>query len=233
MPDPALSQLQKDIGHKFRDPNLLVEAITHKSFQHEYPEKAESHNERLEFMGDSVLGLVVADYLFKRFNDLTEAEMSRIKSHLVKRKVLADIASGISLGNYLRVGKGEEGSGGRMKLSILANAMEAVIGAVFEDAGYDRSRDVVLKLLREKMDEAIASGDYTDYKSQLQELCQTRFGCLPEYRLAAQEGEEHKKTFKFEVLIKGRVMGAGTGRSKKEAQIRAAGEALQNIESSE
>jgi len=233
MPEPGISQLQKSIGHKFKDKDLLVEAITHKSFRHEYPERAESHNERLEFMGDSVLGLVVADYLFKKFKDLTEAEMSRIKSHLVKRKVLAEIATGISLGSYLRVGKGEEGSGGRMKLSLLANAMEAVIGAVFEDAGYERAREMVLKLLGDRLEVAISSGDFSDYKSQLQELCQTRYGCLPQYRLAAQEGEEHSKTFTFEVLVNGEVMGIGKGRSKKEAQLRAAGEALQNLESSE
>jgi ribonuclease-3 len=230
MSQPAILELQRDIGYRFKDAALLIEALTHKSFKHEYPEDASSHNERLEFIGDSVVGLVVAEYLFKNEKCFDEAVMSRIKSHIVKRKVLAEVARGISMGSYLRVGKGEEGSGGRLKMSLLANAMEAVIGAVFEDGGYAAASKMVLRLVGERLEAAVASGDFSDYKSQLQELCQMRFGCLPEYNLVLQEGEEHRKTFTFEVLIDGKPFGQGTGHTKKEAQARAAKEALKNLE---
>jgi ribonuclease-3 len=233
MPQPEIAEIQKSIGYKFKDPGILLEALTHKSFKHENPDEATSHNERLEFIGDSVLGLVVADYLYRCDAGFTEAEMSKIKSHLVKGKVLAKLASGIALGDCLKVGKGEEGSGGRKKVSILANAMEAVFGAVFEDGGYVSVRKVILKLLKERLDEAIASGDFADYKSELQELCQMRFGCLPEYRLVAQEGMEHKKVFTFEVFIDGRPSGRGTGPTKKEAQAIAASKAIKTLETSE
>ncbi len=229
----GIPELQKRIGYKFKDKGILLEALTHKSFQHEYPDEAPAHNERLEFLGDSVLGLVVADYLHASDAGLTEAGMSRIKSHAVKRKMLAELAGDVSLGLYLRVGRGEEGSGGRRKSSIRATAMEAVFGAVFEDGGYKKAEKVVLGLLGEWLDAAIASGDFADYKSDLQELCQMRFGQLPEYRLAAQEGKDHKKIFTFEVFIEGRPLGRGAGGTKKEAQARAAMEALQNLEHDE
>ncbi len=232
MPQFELANIQKRIGHKFKDPGILLEAVTHKSFKHENPNEPSSHNERLEFIGDAVLGLVVSDYLFRCDAGFTEAEMSRIKSHLVKGKVLAELATGISLGDCLRIGKGEEGSGGRTKISILANAMEAVFGAVFEDGGYAVARKVVLKLLKERLDEAIASGDFADYKSELQELCQMRYGCLPEYRLVSQEGMEHKKIFTFEVFIDGQSSGRGRGRTKKEAQTKAASQAIKNLKTS-
>jgi ribonuclease-3 len=232
MPRPEIADIQKSIGYKFKDPGILLEALTHKSFKHENPDEAASHNERLEFIGDSVLGLVVADYLYRCGVGFTEAEMSRIKSHLVKGKVLAELASGIALGDYLRIGKGEEGSGGRKKISILANAMEAVFGAVFEDGGYVGARKAILRLLKERLDEATASGDFADYKSELQELCQMRFGCLPEYRLVSQEGKEHKKVFTFEVFIDGQSSGRGRGATKKEAQAKAASQALKNLKTS-
>lgn len=224
-----LSELQKSIGYGFADEGILLQALTHKSFQHEHPEEAASHNERLEFIGDSVLGLAVAEYLYGSGGELNEAGMSRIKAYIVKRKVLAELAEEVSLGRYLRVGKGEEGSGGRKKSSILANAMEAVFGAVFEDGGYERAREVVLGLLRDRVDAAIASGDFADFKSDLQELCQVRFGSLPEYRLVAQEGKEHKKIFTFEVIIDEKPRGRGRGTTKKEAQARAAEEALKRL----
>lgn len=232
MPWSEIADLQKSIGYKFKDPGILLEALTHKSFKHENPDDPSSHNERLEFIGDSALGLVVSDYLYRCDASFTEAEMSRIKSHLVKGKVLCVLAAGVALGDYLRIGKGEEGSGGRTKVSILANAMEAVFGAVFEDGGYASARKVVLRLLKEQLDEAITSGDFADYKSELQELCQMRFGCLPEYRLVSQEGMEHKKVFTFEVFIDGRYSGRGRGLTKKEAQTRAASQALKHLKNS-
>jgi ribonuclease-3 len=230
MSRPDLQEIQKRIGYDFKDEDALIEALTHKSFHHERPGEAVAHNERLEFMGDSVLGLVVTEYLHGSGTGLNEAGMSRIKSHIVKGRVLAEVAREISLGGYLRLGKGEEESGGRKKVSILANALEAVFGAVFADGGYERAKDVVLGLLRGRVDAAIASGDFADFKSDLQELCQVRFGSLPEYRLVEQEGQDHLKVFTFEVFVEGRPAGRGRGASKKEAQTRAAEEALRRLD---
>ncbi len=229
MSRPDLPEIQKQIGYTFRDQSALLEALTHKSFHHERPEEAPAYNERLEFLGDSVLGLVVAEYLYGSGTGLNEASMSRIKSHIVKGRVLAEVAREISLGKYLRLGKGEEESGGRKKVSILANAMEAVFGAVFADGGYERVRDVVLGLLRERVEAAIVSGDFADFKSELQELSQVRFGSLPEYRLVGQEGKDHLKVFTFEVFVEGKPVGRGKGATKKEAQTRAAEEALRTL----
>jgi ribonuclease-3 len=229
MPEHDISELEKNIGYEFKDKTLLLEALTHKSFQHENPRSAPHHNERLEFLGDSVLGMVVVDYLFNSRDRYTESMMSKIKSYIVKSKVLSEIAKGISLGNYLRLGKGEEETGGRNKVSILSDAMEALVGAVYIDGGYEKSKSLVLRLFKEKIDAAIKSRDFHDYKSELQEESQMRFGVLPEYRLVKEEGQEHKKVFTVEVFIAGERYGQGRGRSKKEAQTLAAKEALKNL----
>lgn len=223
-------ELQDHLRYSFADPGLLIEALTHKSFQHEHPHEASSYNERLEFLGDSVLGLCIADYLFGRGQE-DEAEMSKIKSFAVKGKILAEAARAVSLGDFLRLGRGEEDSGGRDKDSLLANALEAVIGAVFLDRGYLAARALVLGLLKEILEEAVLSGEFADYKSELQELSQTITGRLPEYRLVGQEGEEHNKVFTAEVLIGGCVEGRGSAGTKKEAQARAAHQALEKLRS--
>ncbi len=224
-----IAELQSTIGYAFKDEAVLMEALTHKSYHHEHPRRAPRFNERLEFLGDSVLGMVVAAYLFSAPGELDEAGMSRVKSHIVRGKVLAGVAADISLGKYLRLGRGEEESGGRQKASLLANAAEALIGAVFVDGGYRQARRVTLGLLRKKLDAAVASGRVSDYKSELQELCQVRFGKLPEYRLVAQEGQAHKAVFTVEALVNGRSYGRGKGGTKKEAQSWAAREALEKL----
>jgi len=221
--------LETHLGYSFRDKALISEALTHRSFHHENPGKAPSHNERLEFLGDSVLGLVVVEYLFKSDKNYSEAAMSKIKSYLVKESILSDIAGDIALGTYLSLGKGEEETGGREKKSILADAMEAVFGAVYFDGGYENARGVVLKLLTDRIDTAMSSEQFFDFKTDLQEESQLRFGALPLYQVVKQEGEEHKKTFTVEVFIKGNKFGAGKGKSKKEAETFAAKEALLKI----
>lgn len=225
----SLEKLEKDIGYSFKNRDLLVEALTHRSFHHENPAKVASYNERLEFMGDSVLGLVIVEYLFNHAGALSESEMSEIKSYLVRGSVLSEIASGLSLGRYLRLGRGEEDTGGREKKSLLANAMEAVFGAIYIDAGYETARSTILGLFREKIPATISSGQYHNYKTELQERSQLLFGVLPEYRITRQEGEEHRKTFTVDVFIKGEMFGRGTGRNKKEAQTAAAKEALERL----
>jgi len=224
-----IAALESSLGYGFEDKGLLLEALTHKSYHHENPEKSPSYNERLEFLGDSVLGLVVVEYLFKSEKNFSESTMSKIKSYLVKESVLADVAASIALGSYLRFGKGERETGGREKKSILADAMEAVLGAMYIDGGYGVARDVILRLLMNKIDTAISSEQFFDFKTDLQEESQIKFGVLPQYRTVKQEGEEHRKMFTVDVFIKGSKYGRGKGRSKKEAETLAAKEALSKI----
>ncbi len=224
--------LEKSLGYSMKNNELISEALTHKSFHHENPEKAPLYNERLEFLGDSVLGLAVVEYLYKSYKNYSESTMAKIKSYLVKESVLSDIASEISLGAYLRLGKGEEETGGREKKSLLADALEAVFGAVYIDGGYKNARDVILRLMMDKIDRAVSSEQFFDFKTDLQEESQTKFGILPQYKIVKQEGEEHKKMFTVDVFIGGSKFGSGTGRSKKEAETIAAKEALAKINAS-
>lgn len=222
-------ELEASLGYRFRVRALLTEALTHTSFFHENAGDCPGHNERLEFLGDSVLGLVIAEALFFHENQLTEAEMSRMKSFLVKEAVLSDLATAISLGRYLRLGKGEEASGGRQKRSILSDAVEALLGAAFLDSDYPAVRSVVLSLLSGRISSVINAEEGYDFKTELQERCQGILGVLPEYRIVKQEGEEHRKVFTAEVSIQGRVFGRGVGKSKKNAQMSAAKEALDRL----
>jgi ribonuclease-3 len=221
--------LEVSLGYCFKDRGLLGEALTHKSYHHENPDDSASYNERLEFLGDSVLGLAVAEDLFHNRPLLTEADMSKMKSYLVNEAVLYRMASRLSIGKYLRFGKGEESSGGRHKRSILSDAVEALFGAIFLDSDYVTARSVIKSLLADDIRAVVCRKDGYDFKSELQEKSQGMFGILPEYRIVKQEGEEHKKVFTAEVLINGESYGSGSGKSKKEAQMAAAKEALERL----
>lgn len=218
--------LEKALGYCFKDRNLLSESLTHKSYLNENPEGDPRCNERLEFLGDSVLGIVIAEALFLEGENLTESDMSKIKSYLVNEAVLFHLASELSLGSYLMLGRGEEASGGRSKRSVLSDAMEALFGAVFLDGGYGPARSLILGLFRERMTEVVSRKGGYDFKSELQEKSQAVFGMLPEYMIVKQEGEDHKKVFTSEVYIDGKLYGRGSGKSKKEAQMSAAKEAV-------
>jgi ribonuclease-3 len=220
------TEIEGRLGYIFEDKELLTEALTHRSFYYENPDTSTVHNERLEFLGDSVLGFVIVEYLFLSDKNLTESVMAKIKSYLVKEAVLSEIADSLSLGKYLRLGKGEEASGGRTKKSLLSDTIEAVLGAIYLDGGYQKVQEVVLRLFREKIDSIMRTAVFADYKTELQEKTQLLFGILPEYRLIRQEGEEHKKIFTIEVYVDGKKFGRGTGKSKKEAQTFAAKEAI-------
>ncbi|MGD0281967.1 MAG: ribonuclease III [Dissulfurispiraceae bacterium] len=231
---PALSSeniggIESSLGYTFIDKSLLASALTHKSYHHENISSAGTHNERLEFLGDSVLGLIIAEVLYLRQESLNEAGMSKIKSYLVKEQVLFELASKLSLGDYLSLGKGEEVTGGRQKKSVLSNAFEALVGAIFLDSDYVMAREVVLRLFEEMIGRAIIKKEACDFKSELQEKVQSVLGTLPEYRIVKQEGEEHKKIFTTEVYIHGTLFGRGAGKSKKESQMAAAKEALQKL----
>ena len=230
MPSEEFSELETRLGYYFNNKAVLLEALTHRSFYHENPDRAHAYNERLEFLGDSVLGFVIVEYLFSLDDNFSESVMAKAKSYLVKEAVLSEIARFISLGTYLRLGKGEEHTGGRTKKSLLADAFEALLGAVYIDGGYEPARKLVLGLFREKVDAIIFSREFHDFKTELQEKTQLLFNSIPDYQIIKQEGEEHKKVFTVEVYIAGEKFGTGTGKSKKEAETIAAQEALSRFQ---
>lgn len=222
-------ELEESLGYVFKDKRLLIDSITHRSYLHENPDENLKYNERLEFLGDAVLGLAISHTLFLDEADLTEASMSKIKSYLVNEFVLFEIASSLSLGKYIRLGKGEELTGGRTKKSVLSNAMEALIGAVFLDSNYKTAMSLILKLYSKKLSGVISKNEGYDFKSELQEKIQNIYGVLPEYRIVKQEGQEHRKIFTVEVFINSVLYGTAKGKSKKEAQMSAAKEALEKL----
>jgi ribonuclease-3 len=226
MVENTITALENILGYSFKNRQILFNALTHRSFFHENPGKTEDYNERLEFLGDSVLGFVIVEYLYLSDSSLAESIMAKAKSYLVKESVLSEVAASLSLGRYLRLGKGEESTGGRMKKSLLADAMEAVFGAVYLDGGYEKARRVILGLFQKKVDSVLISGEFHDFKTELQEKTQLLFNSIPEYRTVRQAGEEHRKLFTVDVYIEGQKLGTGFGKSKKEAETNAAQKAL-------
>jgi len=222
-----LAILQQTLGVSFNNPSLLEQALVHSSYINENPGFAPTSNERLEFLGDAVLGLVVAEKLYQDFPQFSEGKMTKLRSALVRRDTLARIARAIRLGDYLYLGKGEEASGGRNKLANLAGALEAVIAAVSLDQGAAAARDFTLGLLNEELEKVIGRGAGVDYKSQLQELIQSRQQLAPTYNVIEAMGPDHDKRFTVEVRVGDTVLGRGSGKSKKIAETEAARSALE------
>lgn len=216
---PGVEALRTRLGVELVDCAVLAHALSHRSYCSEHPE-AES-NERLEFLGDSVLGLVVTDHLYRSYPDLPEGELAKIRASVVNAEVLADVARAIGLGAALRLGRGEDASGGREKTSILADTLEAVIAAVYLDAGWSVTEAMVMDLLGEHVAAAAAGPGGCDYKSLLQELSARRFERLPRYQVR-DEGPDHAKRFFAVVSVDGTPRGEGEGRSKKRAEQMAA-----------
>jgi ribonuclease-3 len=221
--------------YRFLNPALLTEALTHKSHVNEGKGSERKHNERLEFLGDAVLSLVISDYLAQRFPHLSEGALSKLKAKVVSEGSLAAAAKRLSLGARLKLGRGEELSKGREKASLLADALEAVIAAVYLDGGLEASRVFTLDVLGEELRriesrEAIPGGE--DYKTQFQEWCQKRYETLPRYVTVRESGPDHQKLFEVEVQVEGKVVGTGQGRSKKEAEQMAARQALEQAQGS-
>ena len=221
--------VEERLGYEFANKQLLLEALTHKSYYHENKEGVSQHNERLEFLGDSVIGLVVVEYLFLHKSSYTESVLAKIKSYIVSEPVFAEIAASLSLGECLLLGKGEKSTGGRTKKSILANTFEAVAGAVYLDGGFELARDIIRGLFRERIETAIESSQFFDYKTELQEKTQMLYGKLPEYQVISQMGVEHQRVFTVAVYLNGKLLGTASGRRKKEAETLAAKEALVNM----
>lgn len=232
---PALSsksieELEKKLDYSFNKRELLIEALTHKSYLHENPEEARDCYERLEFLGDAVLALALSEILFLNNKNLSESEMSKIRSYLVSKNVLFEIALKISLGEHLRLGKGEELAGGRAKKSVLANAMEALFGAVFLDSNYDTALSLVSRLYLQRIERLILNRERYDFKSELQERVQQLYGILPKYKVVNERGEEHRKIFTVEIYINDQLYGSASARSKKEAQNLAAKDAIEKLD---
>ena len=228
-----LAQLQKALGVKFRDASLLEQALVHRSYLNEARAQGLESNERLEFLGDAVLGLVISQQLCASFPELDEGELTRLKTSLIRWETLARAADRLSLGEHLLLGRGEESTGGRQRPSNLARVLEAVIGAAFLDRGLDKTRDLILRSLAPDIARVETGQVALDSKSRLQQLAQSYWHETPAYRTVAASGPDHAKVFTVEVQVAGRALGCGSGRSKKEAEIEAASQAVEVILASE
>lgn len=222
----ALEALEAKLGYSFDDRRLLERALTHRSYANE-DEQTVGDNQRLEFLGDAVLGLIVANELFHRDREVQEGALSTRQAQMVCEPTLADLARELELGNYLRLGRGEATSGGRDKSSLLADAYEALLAAIYLDGGLQAAENVVISQLGDALNEVHETSAPTDYKSRLQTVIQRDKAVQPEYRIIDESGPPHDKIFVAEVRVDGRPLGAGRGRSKKEAEQQAAEEALE------
>ncbi len=222
--------LQRRINYRFKDRGLLEHALTHKSRAAEDASGGVADNESLEFLGDAVLGLVVADVLFRRFPDYDEGQKSKVKASVVSTASLARHAEQMGLGDHLLLGRGEEKTGGRFKQALLADAYEALIAAVYLDGGFDAATEFLQRELLEAIDLGASQTIVgQDYKSALQERLQALGHALPEYRVAGETGPDHRKVFRVEVVVHGEVLGAASGNAKKEAEQEAARLALDKL----
>lgn len=219
-------QLQEGIGHQFRNPDLLVEALCHRSYANEYKKGGLAHNERLEFLGDAVVGFITAQTLVRRYPEATEGWLTQVRASLVMTDSLARFARSLNLADYALLGKGEERSQGRMKEKLNANLFEAMIGAVYLDSGIRACERIMKPLIHARLLERGPAEMVSDFKSRLQEATMQRWGRLPRYRLESADGPEHQKTFHMSVWLGEDRLGQGEGRSKKEAQQMAARDAL-------
>lgn len=225
-----MRELEKKLNYTFRDPGLLGEALSHSSYANEHRSAGLRSNERLEFLGDSVLGFVTAEFLFLQHPDLPEGDLTRIRAALVCEQSLYEVARKLDLGRYLKLGRGEEAGGGRERTSILADATEAVFAAVYLDGGIGAASTLIHRVLLDAEKEEVVEERRRDYKTALQELVQRQADQVLTYRMIGEEGPDHDKTFLAEVLLNGTQVGTGSGHSKKEAEQSAAKAALRKLE---
>lgn len=226
-----LDEIQEKIGYEFNNYELLNWALTHSSFANEHKKYKITFNERLEFLGDSVLGLIISDYIFNKYSDYPEGELTKLRATVVCEPSLSYVAKQINLGKYLLLGKGEEVTGGRERVSILADAFEALIGSIYIDGKFKSAKTFVLKFMTSIIENAVNGRElFIDYKTQLQELLQKKTKSKIEYRVVFEEGPDHNKIFHTEVVLKNKVLGKGQGKSKKEAEQNAAMKALKRMD---
>ena len=227
---PDWRELEQRLSLKFKNRDLLRQALVHTSYLNENPGIGIGSNERLEFLGDAALGVVVAHQLYAQYPDVDEGKLTELRAHLVRRDTLARAAARFDLGEYLQLGRGEEAAGGRKRPTNLARGYEALVGAIFLDGGIARVRSFVRKTLRPEFDALLASGMPYDPKSRLQEVIQSKWQTTPSYRLLKTEGPDHARRFTVQVLVSGKPLGTGEGRSKQMAEKEAAQQALAAIE---
>jgi ribonuclease III len=223
-----LDALQKELGYSFKDPSLLLKALTHVSYDRK---KTGSNNEVLEFLGDAVLDLAISDMLIRRFPERSEGDLSRMRAGLVNSAVLAEKGNALALGPMLLLGKGEERSAGRKKASILGGAFEALLGGVYQDGGYGPAQRIVQRYFAADIIERTLGQQ--DYKTRLQEISQLLFRVPPVYRLVSESGPDHEKCFVTEISVGGNVLGSGEGKSKKQSEQEAARQALDQLQKSD
>jgi len=221
------SKLEKCLGYQFKDKNLIIEALTHKSYKKPY------NNERLEFLGDAVLNLIVGEYLYKKFPKSNEGELSKIRASLVNETGFTKLANKIKLGEYIFISIAEDRNKGRTKSSILSDAFEAIMGAIYLESGLEVLKPIILKLLENSYDKINLDVLFSDYKTALQEITQARFALVPEYIIDGSYGPDHKKEFEISIWIDGKNFGKASGKSKKLAQQRAAKIAIDKLKEEE
>lgn len=226
----SIEEAEKTLGISFSNKDLLKQALTHRSFVYEKNLPELESNEKLEFLGDTILGFIITNLIYRRFPDLAEGALSKLRAHLVSTIALAEIAKEINLGNLLLLGTGEEQSGGRQKTSLLANSFEALLGAIFLDQGTEKAEEFVAKHFRERIEIESSKEASMDFKTRLQELTAKKFGLAPAYTIFHEEGPDHHKVFHAEVAVGKNVYGRGKGSSKKEAEQAAAQETLKLLE---
>lgn len=221
-----LSELEKIINYDFREKDILTSVITHRSYLNEHRNENVEHNERLEFLGDAVLELITTEYLYKKYHE-PEGVLTSWRSALVRGTSLTEIANQIELNDFIRMSKGERKATGKSRQVILANAVEALIGALYLDGGIEVARNFVNKYVVEKLEEIIAAGTHRDAKSALQEDCQDKFSLTPLYKLESETGPDHDKKFVSSVWLGEKKIAEGEGRTKQESQQNAAKSALE------
>ncbi len=225
----SVDLLQSSLGYRFNTPVLLDEALTHSSLVNEQKTSSAQHNERLEFLGDAVLSLVMSEYLAATLPQSSEGTLSKLKAQVVSEASLAQVARRLGLGEHLKLGRGEDRSKGREKDSLLADALEAVLAAVHLDGGFETSRTVTRRIFSEELANIATQQELPgagDYKTQFQEWCQKCHDTLPRYETVRETGPDHQKIFEVELSLQGKIVGIGSGRSKKEAEQQAAKQAL-------
>jgi len=227
MNELQLNELQKKLNYEFKEPELLIKSLTHSSYANESIRSADASNERLEFLGDSLLGMTVALLIYNKKPNLSEGQMTKLRAEIVCERSLAEIAMVLDLGTFLLLGRGEENGGGRGRPSILSDAFEAVIAAIYLDGGYEPIEQLITTILSSRVDNPLPS--YNDFKTCLQEIIQCKPGQSLVYELSSEQGPDHSKSFTVDVKLNGKTIGTGTGKSKKNAEQEAAKAAINNI----
>lgn len=225
-----LKGFEKHLGYKFKKKIHLKRALVHKSYANEKQLPLTEHNERYEYLGDAVLELAISSLLIQKFPDRPEGELSKLRAAVVNEEQLAELAKEIKVGEHMFLGKGEDQTGGRIKSSLLSDALEAVFGAIYLDRGFKKAMEIIKKRFSRLLDDVGGVGFIKDYKTRLQEISQSRFKAVPRYKILRERGPDHNKTFEVCITIGGKQYGTGSGGSKKAAEQAAAKEAIEKLE---